>query len=89
MQLPSNLQETGLQSCILHTIWVLANANQLKALQLADEYSRNLYTFAKAEVESAAREAAAKAELIRRATKPTKVEKNLDKIREAELELLA
>ena len=89
MQLPSNLQETGLQSCILHTIWVLANANQLKALQLADEYAKNLYTFAKQEVESVAREAAAKAEFIRRMKKPTKVEKNLDKIREAELELLA
>jgi hypothetical protein len=66
MSIPSYLTNTGLPHSVCAVLHVLSNANQLKALALAEDYCRYINTVDRAEVEKNWREKQAKLALTKR-----------------------
>lgn len=88
--LPPHLHRTGLPHSVLSTLRVLANGNDLTALQLVEQYKRNLLTMEREVLEASARELLAKKRFEAEGAKRQKAEsKRATAAREAELELLA
>lgn len=91
VELSPSLHRTGLPLSVLAVIQILSGANLLRALQLTEDYKRNILAIDRLQIDAAVREAAARAAIADREkpAKPTRLNLKAIQLREAERSLLA